>query len=347
LTTDGSGRLVLVVGNLSAVPVNGTLPKATKPKPLKKTKHHKHKRKRNWWSLFGNKTAPTMDLPKPVLVMGFPKAGTSSIFSFFQHQGFSSQHWYCCRHQHDPQQGGPALMAGCIMKNLRNNATNIFNDCGKDIDVFSEINGPRRRVTDKQTRIEGNLLDDGSVDFSAVGPRIFFPQHFHLDKIHDAFPNATWILNHRPVDDWIDSVMEWGDHLDRQFANEYFAQQAIPQLPTNQTEMRHFLKTMYNQHMTLIRNFCQEHPTHTLVEVTITDEEAGVHLADAFGLESKWWNHRNKNLKGTLQYYAQHHMSKFVFEFSPVWWTLVVTVTAYVGYTVTPGPLLLWLCSWW
>jgi len=201
-------------------------------------------------------------------------------------------------------------MAGCMMKNLRTNATNIFDKCGKGIDVYSEINGPRRRVVDKQTRREGNQLDDGSVDMSTTGPRIFFPQHFHLDKIHDAFPNATWILNHRPVDDWVDSVMDWGDHLDKQFANEYYAQKVISKLPSNQTDMRHFLKTIYHDHMSLIRSFAEEHPTHTLVEVTITDEDAGERLADAFGLESKWWHHRNKNEKGTLQYYARHRTQR-------------------------------------
>jgi hypothetical protein len=36
-------------------------------------------------------------LPMPIIVMGFPKAGTSSIFSFFQRQGLDSQHWYCCQ----------------------------------------------------------------------------------------------------------------------------------------------------------------------------------------------------------------------------------------------------------
>jgi len=39
---------------------------------------------------------PTLLLPTPIIVMGFPKAGTSSIFSFFQRQGLVSQHWYCC-----------------------------------------------------------------------------------------------------------------------------------------------------------------------------------------------------------------------------------------------------------
>jgi len=46
-----------------------------------------------------NKSGPDVDLllPKPIIVMGFPKAGTSSIFTFFQRQGQNTQHWYCCR----------------------------------------------------------------------------------------------------------------------------------------------------------------------------------------------------------------------------------------------------------
>jgi hypothetical protein len=39
---------------------------------------------------------PSLLLPTPIIVMGFPKAGTSSIFAFFQRQGLLSQHWYCC-----------------------------------------------------------------------------------------------------------------------------------------------------------------------------------------------------------------------------------------------------------
>jgi hypothetical protein len=37
---------------------------------------------------------PQLLLPKPIIVMGFPKAGTSSIFAFFHKQRVPSQHWY-------------------------------------------------------------------------------------------------------------------------------------------------------------------------------------------------------------------------------------------------------------
>ena len=326
-----------------------------------------------WQKLFGPKEEALLNLPKPIIVMGFPKAGTSSIFSFFQNQGLAAQHWYCCRPQGDPQHGGPSLMAGCLMKNLRtqhhknqklqqdnkNTTTtiddgaqekfNIFQGCNmKALEVYSEINGPRRKVVDKVSRREGLLMDDGSIDLDTKGPRIFLPQHFHINHIHDAFPNATWILNHRlPVDDWAESVMEWGDHLDYQFANEYYAQSEIilheNQFPRNKSEMITFLKTMYEEHVELVRTFVKDHPSHALVEITITDDDAGDILAETFGLDSKYWHHRNKNQKDTFAYYAQHHLvpkfssrygQYYEFEGSNLWWTLIVLVTTYLFYTV-------------
>ena len=48
-------------------------------------------------------------LPKPIMAVGFPKAGTSSIFSFFHCAGLRSMHWYCCGEQTHPQLGGTYL----------------------------------------------------------------------------------------------------------------------------------------------------------------------------------------------------------------------------------------------
>lgn len=52
-------------------------------------KSYKKKISRQWRELEG----PQLLLPKPVIVMGFPKAGTSSIFAFFQRLHVPSQHW--------------------------------------------------------------------------------------------------------------------------------------------------------------------------------------------------------------------------------------------------------------
>jgi hypothetical protein len=166
--------------------------------------HSRNRRKRAWWRLRDTNEMP-LQLPMPILVMGFPKAGTSSIFTFFQRQGLKSQHWYCCKPQNDPQRGGPALMSGCMLLNLARN-TSILHRCGH-FELYSEMNGPRPQHVDRPTGRVGYPLDDGKIDFDGPGPRLFFPQHFNIQEIHDEYPNATWILNLRPVKTWVNSTL--------------------------------------------------------------------------------------------------------------------------------------------
>lgn len=252
---------------------------------------------------------PTLLLPTPIIIMGFPKAGTSSIFSFFQKQGLRSQHWYCCEEQTSPQRGGPILMADCLLHNLKQNssAKTMFHGCGY-YDVYAEINGPRReRQNPALPGKKGYVQDDGSTDYGGPGRRLFFPQHFRIQEIHDSFPNATWILNWRDFDSWIKSVFKWGtnDHLHQQFLNEYYMQGSlpptyngsavIPDLFENRTIVKELLRTVYFDHFEMVRDFVRKHPSHALVEVNITHENASAILATTFGLSRQAWKHVNKN----------------------------------------------------
>jgi hypothetical protein len=67
---------------------------------------------------------PSLLLPTPIIVMGFPKAGTSSIFTFFQRQGLVSQHWYCC------QCASSLILFFCIL-HIAAAAAAASNDCDK------------------------------------------------------------------------------------------------------------------------------------------------------------------------------------------------------------------------
>lgn len=286
------------------------------------------------FDLVQNTTTKELRLPKPVIVMGFPKAGTSSIFAFFQRQGLRSQHWYCCGAQKGPQMGCPSLMAGCLLKNLRRSQTKILKGCGNQIDVYAEINGPRKKKWHPFTGKTGWLLDDGSVDFESPKQRIFFPQHFRIDAVHRSYPNATWILNWRDVEPWIDSVMKWGDNLHYQFAYEYYMQGVISHIPQNMTEMRSFLRQIYLQHFEMVRDFVQTHPSHALVEVNITHPEAGQVLADAFGLSSVAWTNVNKNRKGSFEQLWRRRPIWFLnqneFLGSALWWFFLLGVGAFL-----------------
>ena len=253
----------------------------------------------------------TMRLPTPVINVGFPKSGTSTIFSFFHCNGLSSQHWFCCD---DTKQKHPAwstkrkLMSKCMIDNLIN-GTKVFGGCG-DFDVYTEINGPRYF---RQT--EGaNMLDDGTVlpKSRSLGSnfRLFFPQHHQIERIHRDYPNATFILNLRPVDAWVASVMKWSQNLKYEILNEFFYRDQTRFLfgENNFTEtdfvspffnatasVSGLLKMVYEYHSDFIRHWVKEHPEHTLVEVDITHNDTGRILADAFGLQEDCWGHFNQN----------------------------------------------------
>ena len=272
-------------------------------------------------------------LPKPIINVGFPKGGTSTIFSFFQCNGLKAQHWYCCGTQNHPR---PKLMSKCMLKNLIAKAP-IFEDCG-DYDVYTEINGPRH-FHQNQHR---TLLDNGTllsqIESRSTKLRLFFPQHHRLDAIHQQHPNATLIFNQRSVEAWIDSVQSWDKNLQFEILNEFYEQNSTRFLFENTTatnnsnggderlhpakassknttgnkkdilglkkykaspftaqNSRKSLETVYNYHLEYVRDWVARHPSHALVEVDITHEDAGKTLAESFGLNKTCWGHFNKN----------------------------------------------------
>jgi hypothetical protein len=239
--------------------------------------------------------------------------------------------------QESPQRGGPALMAGCMMKNIRNNRNNIFEGCGNNLlEVFSEINGPRRKKYHPLTGRVGYLEDDGSVDYDGPGARIFLPQHFRIQQIHDAYPDATWILNWREFDSWVESVMKWEDDLHIQFLNEYYVQGAISDLSWNKnmSYTKSLLKKIYHEHHDMVRDFVETHTSHALIQVNITDDNAGHVLGEAFGLDPRAWLNVNKNEKRSDNSWRNQRVN-IAFDFmeeTSMWWLLVVGTTAYLGW---------------
>jgi len=276
-------------------------------------------------------------LPKPIINVGFPKAGTSTIFSFFHCNGLKAQHWYCCEDQKHPGHAKfHKLMSSCMLKNIAANRP-IFENCG-DFDVYSEINGPRQFKETNGTV----MMDDGTLmpasEFVPRKNRIFFPQHHHLDKIHQQYPNATLILNNRDTEAWVNSVLSWDVNLQYELLNEFYQQNATsflfanatngtattnetainvgkterqpkrrkkkntPYAPfSNNVQRRTFLESVYHYHQQYIRDWVSSHPTHALIEVNIADVDAGKTLATSFGLQEECWGHFNKKTKEKLK----------------------------------------------
>jgi hypothetical protein len=109
---------------------------------------------------------------------------------------------------------------------------------------------------------------------------------YHLQELHNAEPDATWILNTRLVADWVESVSRVpAKMLTKQFFHEAQAQEPgrwattwgfQPYRPD-----RSFLQEFYEAHIRRIHDFVQVHPSHSLITVNISDPHAGEILGRA------------------------------------------------------------------
>ena len=142
----------------------------------------------------------------------------------------------------------------------------MLQGCG-DYTVYAQIDGERR------------------------GGGIFLPQHFQLERLHREHPDATYILPLREPSAWAKSVVNWFQ-LKGKFIAEYTR---ISDNMTRPTKPKRFLERIYSQHTEFVRDFVRHHPSHVLVEINITDANAGTALAQAFGLNTgeECWGHYN------------------------------------------------------
>jgi hypothetical protein len=59
-------------------------------------------------------------------------------------------------------------------------------------------------------------------------------------------------------------------------------------------QRRAFLASVYSQHTLNVREFVKTFPSHSLIEVNMTDPRAGELMGASFGLSSSCWGHKNK-----------------------------------------------------
>ncbi len=212
-----------------------------------------------------------LKLPTPILVMGLMKAGTTSIFGYFQ-CGLDPQastgrlSHYDCKHPSGRNHEKIGMACG---KRIRRNLTKFHKAAFDTIDNFTLY-----AELDAQENNGGMTL----------------PQWDYLEPIYQQFPNATWILNWREPTRWLDSVNRWKDLRKRFVQNAY-----LPDLPSgvgdDDQDMIHF----YEQQAQRIRDFTRDHPSLSLVEVAIDSSDAGIIMERAFGISKSCWRTRNVN----------------------------------------------------
>ncbi len=229
----------------------------------------------------------------PVILLGLPRSGSLAIHDYFQCHGWKSAH-YCC--------GGtstkfPCLKeqtcGDCVLKNLKGHRP-AFVECG-----------------------DGQVLIWSQFDVETADAW-FLPQHFALGLLHQAYPNATWILNTRgSAREWAESVFHWHS-MTRRFLTTFglpveplHAMTIPPPSPDekvtpreievdmqrqldarvyNQTEhLRKFalLQRTYDNHTATIYHWAYQFQSHPFLHINVDDASSSLKLLDqVFDLNS-------------------------------------------------------------
>ena len=197
----------------------------------------------------------------PIINLGLPKSGSTSIRDFFSCGNLTASHFKC--------HSGPCGM--CVDQNLQAGRP-ALHGCG-DYHVWAQL------------------------DWAPIGLPIqkkkqcFFPQLSALKELHTQFPEATFVLPTRPPRHWIASVDHW-QHADYRM-REVLAACNLPGLPSGRAPNDSELADFYVQHSRAVRTFVANHPSHTLIEFDLEEPDVAQKLALASGVPAACWSKSN------------------------------------------------------
>uniref|UniRef100_A0A7S1BY57 Sulfotransferase domain-containing protein n=1 Tax=Corethron hystrix TaxID=216773 RepID=A0A7S1BY57_9STRA len=200
----------------------------------------------------------------PVIVVGMPKAGTTSIFNFFTCIQRRTSHQFCGL-------GNKLDECGTLMKENIESGRPPFHDLG-NFEVYTQLD---------VERVRGNFEDWKGV--------CYFPQIEALEEIHLQYPQATLLLNKRNVDAWISSVHR---HRAMDIRMGFCDITGFPPVERKNLK-REMLQNLYESQVQRVRNFVKKYPSHRLVEVQIDDNGAGKQMVENFGGKLECWNQTN------------------------------------------------------
>ena len=210
--------------------------------------------------------------PRPIINVGMPKSGSSSLADFMACGGVKTSHFTCGKHHLSDK------MCNTCLEFNHNASKPLLDNCG-DFDAWAQIDAP------------------ASAHHSCNG--LNYPQITLLDELHAAYPSATFVLPTRPPAHWIESLDNWNtsvaDMEKREtyrplLANCDLAEAGFPKgVGTTDAELTDF----YNKHTEAVHRFVRAHPSHQLITVDIEHSDAGKKLSAAVGLPERCWGKSN------------------------------------------------------
>lgn len=225
---------------------------------------------------------------KPVLNLGMPKVGSTSLMQFFRCSGWKASHWATIRH---------GILGACFQKAV-NKGQPLLQSC----DSWYHPKYYQEKPKNGDNRTEAVL----QLDYTLVNGTCRFPQVQDLDKLHQEAPNATFVLMFRPINDWFVSMRDWRppnplmkvngtylSFLDRMVDCD------LPGLPAGYGSSLEEMQQFWCGHVRRVRALVDKYPSHKLVELNLYDTQKNAEImAQLFHSRSLCWKQANANKAG-------------------------------------------------
>jgi len=208
----------------------------------------------------------SLPLPTPIVVVGLPKTGTSTVHAFFRKSGYNSSHWRC----HE-------LKCGLCMKAAVERGNPPLKACGQgSIQVFAQM------------------------DFEQIG-QCAIPQISYLPELYADSPKATWILTKRNLTRWAKSLRHWvgaGEiPMSRRLAKcSGRKRKNATNVGPASTKPQDLIQ-WHLLHWQRVRDFCERHTSLKLLEIDIEDPDTADIMAYWFQSNRNHWGHENDSIQ--------------------------------------------------
>jgi len=210
----------------------------------------------------------------PIINLGFPKSGTSSLFDYYSCGQVASSHHKCKQE----------TCGECVFSNLKAGRAPL-DECG-NYAFYGQLD------------IDGINYDGQGIWPGNEHALCYFPQISALQELHDAYPNASFTLTTRPPAHWLASVTGWSNMQQRLVGCD------LPGLPEGAGKTDEELVTWYSDHLNHVRAFVAANPSHgPLLEIEIEGYSAGQVLEEATGIPASCWG--KANCKSSCKFWAE------------------------------------------
>lgn len=134
----------------------------------------------------------------------------------------------------------------------------------------------------------GSNSEDNNITETTNVP-CYYPFVEALEEIYNAYPNATFLFVTRNETDWLTSLQTYHEG----FILEAWKRCQTKGFPGIDATINDF-QAFYQWHKTLIRNFVQDHPSLTFIEIPLEADNTGQLLEEQVGIPQTCWGHHNK-----------------------------------------------------